>query len=300
MAARPVRSWLIRLRQRAEALVVRLLYHAVRVLPIDAASALGGWLGRKLGPLVRRTRIARRNLALAFPEASPAEIESIARGMWENLGRTVFELPLLDRFRWFGQGGRIELVGAEHVGAAFADGRSGILFSAHIANWELFGPMAAAYGVPLNLVYRAPNNPHLGWLAELRRAAGTELLPKGSEGARRAMKLLQKGGRLGILVDQKMNDGIAVPFFGRDAMTAPALAQLALRFDCPALPARIERLRGARFRVTVLPPMRFQRTGDRQRDLVAAMTQVNALLEEWIRERPEQWLWLHRRWPDRG
>jgi KDO2-lipid IV(A) lauroyltransferase len=299
MAARPVRSRLNRVRQAVEAAVVSLLFHAVRALPIDAASAFGGWLGRVLGPLVPRTRVARRNLALAFPGASPATVEAIIRGMWENLGRTVFELPVLDRFRWFGADGRIELIGAEHLDAALAHGRSGILFSAHIANWELFGPMAAAYGVPLNLVYRAPNNPYLGWLAELRRAAGTELLPKGSEGARRAMKLLQKGARLGILVDQKMNDGIAVPFFGRDAMTAPALAQLALRFDCPALPARIERLAGARFRVTVLPPLRFERTGDRQRDLVAAMTQVNALLEQWIRERPEQWLWLHRRWPDR-
>lgn len=100
-----------------------------------------------------------------------------------------------------------------------------------------------------------------------------------------------------MLVDQKMNDGIVVPFLGQDAMTAPALAQFALRYDCPVIPARVERLDGARFRITVLPPIPLARTGDRQTDIFNAMVQVNGLLEQWIRERPEQWLWLHRRWP---
>ena len=101
-----------------------------------------------------------------------------------------------------------------------------------------------------------------------------------------------------MLVDQKLNDGIAVPFFGRDAMTAPALAQLALKYRCPVVPARLERLDGARFRLTFQPPMELPDTGDREADVFETMRRVNAIFEDWIRARPEQWLWLHRRWPD--
>jgi KDO2-lipid IV(A) lauroyltransferase len=95
-----------------------------------------------------------------------------------------------------------------------------------------------------------------------------------------------------------MNDGIPVPFFGRDAWTAPAIAQLALRFDCAIVPARIDRLGGARFRITVEPPVAIERTGDRQADVHAIMAKVNKVIEGWIRDRPELWFWLHRRWPD--
>jgi KDO2-lipid IV(A) lauroyltransferase len=101
-----------------------------------------------------------------------------------------------------------------------------------------------------------------------------------------------------VLVDQKMNDGIPVPFFGRPAMTAPAVAQLALRFDCAIIPARVERLKGARFRLTAFPPIEIAKTGNRQADTLAIMTRINAVVEGWIRERPDLWFWLHRRWPE--
>jgi len=95
-----------------------------------------------------------------------------------------------------------------------------------------------------------------------------------------------------------MNDGIAVPFFGRDAMTAPAIAELALRYDCAVLPARVERLPGSRFQVTVFPPHDLPASGDKAADVLALMTQINHTLEGWIRARPGHWFWLHRRWPD--
>lgn len=291
---------LLRLRYRAEALAVRGVYLAVRALPLDMASAVGGWLGRTFGPRLRRTRVARSNLRSVFPDKSAAEIETIVRGMWDNLGRVAFEYPHLDRFRFFAGDGRIEVLGIERFDAMRDDGQPGIMFSAHLGNWELLGPAAAARGAPLNLVYRAPNNPRLQWLFDLRRSGGARMLPKGADGAKQALKLLKNGAHFAMLVDQKMNDGVPAPFFERNAMTAPALALFAFRFRCPVLPARVERLGGARFRITVLPPMEFEWTGDRHADVLAAMTKVNAVLEQWIRERPEQWLWLHRRWPDAG
>ena len=134
-------------------------------------------------------------------------------------------------------------------------------------------------------------------IAGFRRDDG-EYIPKGAVASRRAVAVLRRGGHLGLLADQKLNEGIPVPFFGRPAMTAPALALLALRFDCTVLPAQVERLHGARFRLTLHPPLELPKSGDRDADAAALMTAVNATLEGWVRERPEQWFWLHSRWPD--
>ena len=109
---------------------------------------------------------------------------------------------------------------------------------------------------------------------------------------------MKNGKSISMLVDQKMNDGIAVPFFGRDVMTAPALAALALKYNCPAIPVRLERIKGCCFRVTVFPPLSHEKTGDRKKDLELMMTKVNETLEDWIIERPDHWFWLHNRWPN--
>jgi Kdo2-lipid IVA lauroyltransferase/acyltransferase len=123
------------------------------------------------------------------------------------------------------------------------------------------------------------------------------MFPKGARGARGALAHLARGGYLGMLVDQKMNDGIPVEFFGRTAMTAPALAAMALRFRCPVIPGRIRRLGPARLRLEVEPSLTLPDSGDRQQDIATLMRTVNATLERWITDEPGAWLWLHRRWP---
>ena len=281
----------------AQALIAHGVFHFARLLPLDVASALGGWLGRVVGPRLTITRRARRNLERAFPSMSAPEIETVIRDMWDNLGRTIFEFPNLHAIRFSGDDRRVEVVGGEHIDALRDDGKPGIFFSAHMANWETAALSVTHRGLPIHLIYRAPNNRWVERLFQHRWPGGGELIPKGAAGARRALKLMGEGGHLGMLVDQKMNDGIPVPFFGRDAMTAPALAQFALKFDCPVIPTRVERLGGARFRITHLPPLVPPRSGDRHADIAAMMAEVNAILEGWIRERPEQWLWLHGRWP---
>ena len=282
-----------------EALGVAAALGLFRLLPLDLASATGGWLCRRFGPLAPVSRYAERNLRRAFPEKTDAEISGVLVAMWENLGRVFGEYPHLARFRLYEPEGRVEVLGAEHVDRLRDDGKTGIFFSAHIGNWELASLGATQRGLPLTRIYRAPNNPLVDRLIRAaRRSVAGELLPKGAEGARRAVAVMRAGGHLGMLVDQKMNDGIAVPFFGRLAMTAPALAQLALKFDCPVVPAKVERLGGTRFRLTIYPPLKIEKSGERECDVLALMTRVNAIIEGWIRERPEQWLWLHRRWSD--
>jgi KDO2-lipid IV(A) lauroyltransferase len=123
------------------------------------------------------------------------------------------------------------------------------------------------------------------------------MFAKGARGSRAALRHLRTGGSLGLLVDQKMNDGLAVPFFGRMAMTAPALGQMAVRCGCPVIPVRVERLGPARFRMVCEPPLDVARTGDTLSDVYALTVAVNVTLERWIRADPGAWLWLHRRWP---
>jgi KDO2-lipid IV(A) lauroyltransferase len=283
---------------RLEAVVVWIIFHLFKVLPIDAASALGGWIGRTIGRHLPVTRHARRNLQRVFPEWSAAEREACVARMWDNLGRTAGEYPHITEFT-FGPGSRMEMVGLDHLLALRDDGQPGIFFSAHCGNWELCGLSAARNGLPISLIYRAASNPYVNWIFEKGRSTkGIDVIPKGSAGARTALSTLKRGGHLGMLVDQKMNDGISVPFFGMAAMTAPAVAVFALKYRCPVVPAHVVRIKGAHFRIIFEPPMQFEATGDHHADVLQAMTAVNLTIERWVREQPDQWLWLHKRWPD--
>jgi KDO2-lipid IV(A) lauroyltransferase len=268
-----------------------------RLLPMDAASNLGGWLGRTLGPHLPVTRWARRNLRLAFPDKPGPEIEAIVRGMWDNLGRTASEYPHLGRIT-VPESGRVEVIDLSGPPPVQERVRPGILVSGHLANWEVLPVVACRLGLDLVGIARLPNNPLVRPLIDrLRGVAGGARISKGAEGAKQAIALLRGGGTLGILADQKMNDGIEADFFGRPAMTAAGPAQLALALDCPLVPARIERLGAARFRMTFYPPLARPATGDRQHDVAVLTAALNRLLEEWIGERPQDWLWLHKRWP---
>jgi len=292
-AAAPV-SWTHRFEAWAASVFVALL----RCLPLDAASALGGFLARLIGPRLRVSDLARRNLRAAFPDLPEPRIDGLVCGIWDNLGRVAAEYPHLRHIRVFDPAGRVETRGIEHLDRALAGGRRVILFGGHLGNWEIAALAAAQYGLDIAQIYRAPNNPLIDRIVARLRGGSSELIPKGTIASRRAVAALRRGGHVSLLADQKLNEGIAVPFFGRPAMTAPALALLAVRFDCTVLPARVERLRGARFRLTLYPPLDVPRTGGRDADIMAMMTAVNATLEAWIRERPEQWFWVHSRWPD--
>ncbi len=287
-----------RLSHRLEAGGAALAFGALGLLPIDRASALGAAIGRRLGPHLGISKRARINLRRALPELGDAAVEQIIIGMWDNLGRVAAEYPHLREIRVFAPDGRVETRGVEYLDRAVAGGRRMIIFSGHIANWEIAALAAAQYGARVTQIYRAANNPLVDRLIARFRGDRGEYIPKGAAAARRAFAALYRGEHLTLLADQKLNDGIAVPFFGRPAMTAPALALLALRFDCDVLPARVERLEGAHFRLTVFPPLPLVRSGNPQADVAALTARVNAILEAWIRDRPEQWLWVHRRWPD--
>nr|WP_244463387.1 lysophospholipid acyltransferase family protein [Acetobacter orleanensis] len=267
------------------------------------ASSFAGGLCRVIGPLLRPSRIADKNLQMAMPELDAAQRADIVKGVWENLGRTVGELPHLSCLRENTPSGPgFEVQGAEYLEEQARHGGAVLFVSGHIGNWEMLPPGVARHGTPFASFYRAAGNPLIdGMIRALRDKAMAPtpmpLFAKGARGAREALAYVSKGGRLGMLVDQKMNDGVEATFFGQPAMTAPALAAMALRYRCAVIPGYVERLGPARLRIVVEPPMVLPDTGDKQQDLRLLVQQVNDKLESWIRRKPESWLWLHRRWP---
>ena len=291
--------WARAARHVCEAAAAYAFFAVLGALPVGWASAIGAALGGLVGPLLPVHRRGLDNLARALPELSPPEVRRCARRMWRHLGRVAAEYPHIHRFSVDAPGGRIELVGRDHLEEARHAANGGIFFSGHIGNWEIAARAPEQTGVPATAIYRAANNPIVDRLIE--RCRGTiaqRRVQKGADGTREMVRSLGAGHHVALLVDQKLNNGIPVPFFGRDAMTGPAVATFALRYDCPVWPVRVERLAGANFRITVYPKLPMPEEGTREERIRAGTVAVNRVLEDWIRERPDQWLWLHRRWPD--
>jgi KDO2-lipid IV(A) lauroyltransferase len=275
-----------------EAWLLHLLFSAFRLLPLDAASWLGGVMARGIGPFLSAHQIAKRNLAMVFPDWTPQKRCQTVRGMWDNLGRTAAELAHVQNDALFT---RIRLQGLENFPAA---GQQVLFFSGHFGNWELLTPTAFRHGVSITSIYRQANNPYVDhYILSLRETQATGMIPKGVRGAVKIARAIKSGHSLAMLIDQKLGSGISVPFLGHDAMTASAIAELALRYELPIVPARVLRNKGAHFEATMFPPLTYEKTGDHDQDVRAIMTMINDTLGTWVRDYPEQWFWVHKRWP---
>ena len=283
-----------KLRYALETMGAYVIYGFFRILPMETASNWGGRIMQAVGPRMGITRVAYKNLELAMPEKSAAEKTQIVNGMWNNLGRVIGEYPHLDKI-W----DRVELVGAEHLHALRRTGRAAIFWGGHLANWECAAMAGRRHDLEVHAVYRKPNNPGVDGLLRRARGAGGAAghIAKGDAGAREILSVLRQKQAIGILVDQKLTEGMPVPFFGHDALTAPVVAAFAQRMDCAVYPLRGERLPQGKLRVTIYPPMTPPPpSGDRDADAHAMMVEMNNMLEGWIRERPQDWLWIHKRW----
>ncbi len=275
-----------------EAAVLYLLFTAFRQFSLDSASTIGGLMARSVGPYLSAHKTARENLKIVFPKLSRNEQNKLLDKMWDHLGRVAAELAYLQNDAILK---RIKITGAENLPP---HGKPAFMFSGHVGNWELLSCISQASGRPITGVYREANNPVVDdMITRIRSPRYVNLIPKGRQGAVKIARAIKNNESIALLVDQKMNDGISIPFFGLDAMTAPAIAELALRYDAPIIPARVFRTHGANFEGTIYPPLSYQKTGDKEKDVYNIMLAINQTLEGWIREHPEQWFWVHKRWP---
>ena len=285
------------LRHGAEAALFFFFMAIFRLLGLDRASALGGWIGRNVGPSLRSDRTARVNLAAAFPDKPQAERDAIRMAMWDNLGRVVAEYPHLEKFSPHGDDPRILFEFRTELTPEKAKGVALMFLSGHFANWEMMPILANQLGYEGATVVRPPNNPLVARYVERQRGlAGPKAQIAKHSAVRRMIAFLRDGKALYMLVDQKNDEGLAAPFFGRGAMTTPAPAALALKLGAKILIAANKRLDGARFQVTVHSGPEFTPSGDEAADVQALTEIITARIEEMVRENPGQWLWIHRRW----
>jgi len=275
-----------------------LIYWApMRALGPDRASDFGGWLMKKIGPVLSQHKTVRRNLRLAFPAWNAAEIEKTALAAWESAGRTAGEIPHLPAIDPY-TSGRVEVVGAEVLDQIRESGKGAVFVSGHFANWEIM-PAAITKRIPSAVMtYRALNNPYIDKrIADLRAAYGTQVnAPKGI-GTRELMRALARGAPVALMNDQKFNEGIPVSFFGHDAMTAPGPTRMALKYKVAIVPVSTVRTGPARFRVEFHTPFVPEDTGHPDADIRRSVERISAFLEAQVRAHPGQWFWQHRRWP---
>ena len=281
--------------------LVRAAFALARALGPERSGDLGAGIARTFGPLMGAHRTAVRNLRAAFPTWSEAEVQATARAAWDNLGRTGAEYAhLADLFDYDPERpepGRVAVDGIEHFLAMRDDGRPGLIFSAHLANWELPAICAARFGLDATAVFRAPNDPAVARAVHEVRKETMGGLEAARPGAAFAMRgVVERGGHLGMLVDQHFTRGVLVDFLGRPALANPILAKFARQFDCPVHGVRVIRLPGPRFRLELTPPLALPRDPDGQVNVQGAMQAMTGIVEGWVREHPEQWLWMHRRW----
>ena len=273
-----------------EAALALSLFGAARLLPPAASSGAMGAFFSAIGPLTPWQGRARRNLALAMPELDAATQRRILSGMWNNFGRVVGEFPHMRRIA---ASGRIQFAGLDNLQGL----KSGaFLVGAHIGNWETGPYSALSVGHKVAAIYRPLNNPLLSGLLERRQAHyGGDIFRKGREAALGMVSALRKGQLMCLLVDQQLREGMAVPFFGHPAQTSISHIKLAIRKNVPLIYMHTERIGGCHFRVTISPPVELP-DDDSDAAILAAASQINTTIEGWIRARPEQWFWPHRRW----
>lgn len=274
--------------------IVWVFYQTVGLLPPITASNFGGWLGRTIGPHIKRTRMAERLMEKHLPEMSAGQRAASITEMWDNLGRIICEYPhlargSLDTF--------ITVEGSEHLQAAIDSGEATMIFTGHIGNWEMVPKACDIGGLRLHVVYRPPNNPLIDTLIDrVRMRYSHGHYGKGKEGARGTLRAAAKGESILILVDQKDNEGALLPFLGEPAMTMTSAAKLALKYRLKVIPARPIREHKHRCRMVYYPALTLPE-GDDDAAMLALTRQFNDIIGTWVKERPGQWFWLHRRWP---
>ncbi|MBV8509852.1 MAG: lipid A biosynthesis lauroyl acyltransferase [Xanthobacteraceae bacterium] len=280
---------------------VLLLLRGVRRLDRVKVSNFAARLMRNVGPLLPEHRIGRANLKAAFPEKSDAEIEAILRGVWDNIGRVTVEFAHIDRLAegdpWHRTFIDYDAGSIERFLGLREDGKPALVFAAHLGNWELPALISAADGLETSVLYRRPN---LGAVADaifaLRAGQMGELVPTSMFAPIQLARALEAGRHVAMLVDQHYGKGVEVTFFGRPCLANPLMAVLAREAECAIHGTRVIRIENGRFRAEVTEPIVPVRDAEGKIDVQGTMQAITSVIESWVREYPDQWLWLHRRW----
>jgi KDO2-lipid IV(A) lauroyltransferase len=300
--------WTLRLRNAVSHNVPALLgrfgntlFGLFRIFGIDRTSRFASRLMRTVGPWLRAHHVARANLKAAFPDKSDPEIERVLQGVWDNFGRVVAEYAFLDQLSNYDPLNPvhkrivIEPATLERMREFTTKSEPSLFFGAHIANWETSPLFSTAFGVDFTGVFRPFNSDALNDLIVKMRSR-TKLIPARLGAAARIADALSQGSSIGALVDQHFMSGTNVVFFGRACKVNPLLAKLARKYEHPIYGVRAIRLPDGRLQGDLTEKLNPPRDRNGKIDVAATMQMITSIVERWVREHPEQWLWLHRRW----
>lgn len=266
----------------------------VRALPVEVASAFVGRLWRLLAPLSKRHSRAIAHLQIAYPHSTPDELARLSNEMWETMGRIFAESYRLGEIAF---SGRVMLDNPDEARAIFQGEHGFVVCAAHQGNWEVGVAVLAELGYKTAGIYQRLKNPFVDAAARRLRAPlyPGGLLPKGDAAARAALRHVRNGGVISIMADLRENKGVRVPFFGVPAPSTPFPAMLAVTLGKKLVLGEVIREKGVRFRVHI-DEVEVVRTGDREADILATTANLQRKIEGYVRARPGQWMWGHRRW----
>ncbi|HJD55411.1 MAG TPA: lipid A biosynthesis lauroyl acyltransferase [Rickettsia endosymbiont of Pyrocoelia pectoralis] len=288
-----MRKFLKKIKYLTEYFIVITFLKIIGLFGIDRAAEICSFIARKIGILLAVNEIARRNIKAIFGDMF--DIEKTIEKTWDNFGRFIGEFAYVNTMDELELERRIEIIGMDNIEKL--NGQPFLLFTGHFANWDVALKLIHKFYPKFNIIYRKANNPYVNRLINESRASDKlSLIPKGPDGSRALIKAIKKRESIAMLVDQKMNDGIEVPFLGRPAMTANAIAKIALQYGYPIVPCQIIRKKGSYFRAIVHPALSFKQTGNNKIDSYNIMVNINQHLGEWVKQNPSQWFWFHNRW----
>lgn len=293
--------WAKRVRYWIQAHLAFAILGLLGLLPADRAISVTAAIAGRIGPMLPRQKVVLDNLAKAIPEYGDTERRAIARRMWANMGRQLAEYVVLDKLFDFDPNaetpGRIEVTGKPIFLRLKEAGQPVIFFTGHTGNFELLPICAASFDLEVTALFRPPNNPYFAKRVLAQRTTNMgHLVPSKAGAAAGLAAALDTGKSVGVLVDQKFHRGRLGRFFGRPVRTNPLVPRLARQFDCPVHPVRCVRLPGNRFRLELEEAIALPRTDDGTIDVDASTQLLNDIVERWVRQYPDQWMWMHRRW----
>jgi len=292
-------SKLKKLAYRIEYILLKIVFKLFNFLGLRFASFLTSLVAIIIGPFTPASFLAFRNIKKAMPKLSNFQVVRIVIGMWRNLGSYIAEYSsVYDKEVDIFEFAKVSEKSRKILEEIKKDKKGAILFSGHIGNWEVGLRVMKELDIPVKTVYRPLNNkPADKFTNNFRKQIGVDMIAKGGRGAIQIVRELKKGTKIVMLVDQRLSNGITVPFFGQKAQTTDAVGVFAMKYKIPVYPVRVIRKdMYSNFEFSVEEKLKIKAGANLKKDVVKVTKQVNKKLEEWIKEFPEQWFWVHNRW----